>query len=100
MISRVGDFLKVRQRDEEASRSSSTLLATQNTDGQRLSSVCGTEHQTPFTFETSALDGTEHFSAELEDLWNMVVPSDAWMTQGFVTDGETTAMYSADHSAT
>jgi hypothetical protein len=100
MISRVDDYLKVRQRDEEASRSSSTLLATQDATAQRLSSVCGTEHQTPFTFETSALDGTEHFSLELEDLWNMVVSSDARMTQDFVTDGEPTAMYSADHSAT
>jgi hypothetical protein len=100
MISRVGDHLKVRQRDEEALRISSASLATQDTTTQRLSSVSGTERETPFTFETSALDGTEDCSLELEDLWNMVISSDAWMTQDFVTGGGTTAMYSADHCAT
>lgn len=92
MISRVGDYLKVRQRDEEALRSSSAIHATQDTTVQPLSSVSGTEHQSPFTFEASTLDGTEDFSLELEDLWNMVISSDAWMTRDFVTDGETTAM--------
>jgi hypothetical protein len=90
MISRVGDYLKVRQRDEEASRSSSAIHATQDTTVQPLSSVSGTD-QTSFTFEASTLDGTEDFSLELEDLWNMVISSDAWMTRDFVTDGETTA---------
>lgn len=100
MISRVGDYLEVRQRDEEASRSSSVLLATQETAAQRLSSVSGTGNETPITFDPSALSSTEDFSLELEDLWNMVISSDAWMTQDFLTDGGTTAMYSSDHSAT
>lgn len=95
MIHRVGAHMKTRQRDEETPTSRS-YTSTQDRQFPSLPAASDIELQTPQMFETSTTDGAEDVSLELEDLWNMIIASDAWMTQNTSATGDPATMYSAD----
>lgn len=99
MITRVGDHLQRRQLDEEAPLDSNPTT-THDMNPNRPSDSVFSGHQSSSAFEAGGLDGTDNFSLELEDLWNMVISSDSWMTQDIIAAGESTAMQSTDRSAT
>lgn len=98
MIHRVGAHTEMRQRDEEMPTSRSDT-SSEHRQFRPLPAASGVDLQTPQMFETSTKDGSEDVSLELEDLWNMIIASDAWMTQATSTTGDPATMCGADHSA-
>lgn len=85
MIRRIGDQIRTQQRHEEVSgsisRSNIDVPPIQDMRHYQIPSTPIYEHQTSHTIEARYSNGAEDFSLELDDLWNMVVSSDEWMTQ-------------------
>lgn len=88
MITRVGDHVQMRQHDEHAPNNRSNLSATPNVTLDRPLDISDLDDQNSFSFETGRFEAADSFSLELEDLWNMVISSDPWMSQDIVATGD------------
>lgn len=98
MIHRVEHHMKLQQRDDENLRGNPT--PTLRHESHEIIDTPGPEHHTSPDFGGAGPNAAADFSLELEDLWNMVISSDAWMTQDISTIGDSTTMHSAGPSAT
>jgi hypothetical protein len=87
MVSRVGDYVRVHQRHEEnsklESRSRFDVPYAQHVRPAQHVGTSTPENDTLLDLAAGGGSGADEFSLELEDLWNMVISSDAWTTQDF-----------------